>query len=278
MNAELNKSNKLKILLVDNYDSFTFNLKHLILTTASVDLTVKRNDQIDLKELENNLYDAVIIGPGPGSPEDTEYFALNRNIVLDFATQGLPTLGVCLGFQGIYHLFGGKLKLASSPVHGKISKLKILEPGLILNQVPHLSPVMRYHSIMADCKFSTTGKLVNLPDCLKATAIVSDTEREFGAGNFNQEFIAPTHENADTDDTQVPDSINSNSDLNNASPYKESPAESLISGSSELELMSLEHREHPIYGVQFHPESFATQHGALMLKNFFNSLRKSSLV
>ncbi|MDM8566050.1 aminodeoxychorismate/anthranilate synthase component II [Candidatus Halobeggiatoa sp. HSG11] len=198
------------ILLIDNYDSFTFNLQHLLLAIPNVTLTIKRNDDPFLEELEAGKYAGVVISPGPGSAEDKNYFGFNNQVILNFGTQGLPVLGICLGFQGIYNCFGGKLKVSNLPMHGKVSSLKIDSNGLILNSIPDGIHVMRYHSIMADLKQA-------VPECLRLTAY--------------------TH------------------------PCKSQTA-------NGTELMALEHKEHPIYGLQFHPESFATEYGDRIMENF----------
>ncbi|OQW90847.1 MAG: hypothetical protein BWK79_18585 [Beggiatoa sp. IS2] len=202
--------NNVHLLLIDNYDSFTYNLQHLLAVIPGVTLTVKRNDENFIKELETGNYAGVIIGPGPGSPVDDNYFGFNKRVILDFGTQGLPILGVCLGFQGIYHCFGGQLKVARLPMHGKISELQIENNGLILQDVPNGIRVMRYHSIIADLEQA-------IPDCLERLAYTSA---------------------------------------------------SLSQTLNGQELMALEHKEYPIYGVQFHPESFATEYGERIVVNF----------
>ena len=207
---------EIHILLVDNYDSFTFNLVHLLAKEPGVRLEVKRNDDSFIDEIENGNYDGVVIGPGPGSPEDEKYFGANKKIILNFGTQGLPVLGVCLGFQGIYHCFGGKLKIASLPMHGKLSELNIKKHGIILKGVPNKVTVMRYHSIMADIE-------QKVPDSLDLMA--------YSGSGKSQEMNGP-------------------------------------------ELMALEHKEHSIYGVQFHPESFATECGSLMVRNFLTKCKE----
>ncbi len=209
---------KVHILLVDNYDSFTYNLQHLIAMNSDVVLTIKRNDEDFINEIENGTYSGVVIGPGPGSSEDDAYFGFNKKVILEYGTQGLPVLGICLGFQGIYHCFGGSLKVANLPMHGKVSELKIIDHGLILDKVTDSAKVMRYHSIIADLD-------KEIPECLN--------------------LIAYTH-----------------------------PSESqTING---IELMAIEHREHPIYGLQFHPESFATEYGDSIICNFINQCQKVS--
>ncbi|KPA17905.1 anthranilate synthase subunit II [Candidatus Magnetomorum sp. HK-1] len=212
----MSSSNSIQILLIDNYDSFTFNLQHIIAVNSDVVLTVRRNDYNFLREIEKAKYSGVVIGPGPGSPEDEEYFGLNKKVILEYGTKGLPILGICLGFQGIYSCFGGALKVAKLPIHGKISRLQIIDNGTILCNVPNHIDIMRYHSIMADLDKQK-------PSCLMLNAYT---------------FQSPSQD---------------------------------INGK---ELMAIEHRDYPIYGLQFHPESFATEYGKLMTDNFINRCRK----
>jgi len=205
------------ILLVDNYDSFTFNLQHLIAKQPGVSLTVVRNDQIDLQAVDNKKYDAVVIGPGPGSPEDEAYFGLNKTLIEKYGLKGLPILGICLGFQGIFHCFGGELKVSDLPMHGKVSALEHCDATPLLADVPESSEVMRYHAIMLDTH--------STPKTLKITARAKDPI----------EGPEPIHQ-----------------------------------------AMALEHRDYPIYGLQFHPESFATENGGLYIKNFLAIVRSSA--
>lgn len=206
----------LPILLIDNYDSFTYNLQHLLAVEPRIRLTVKRNDENFIQQLEANDYAGVVIGPGPGSPEDDNYFGFNKQVILDFGIKGLPILGVCLGFQGIYHCFGGKLKVAPLPMHGKVSELQVQKSGALLQGIPSGANVMRYHSIIADLE-----KIV--PDCLELLAFTGT-----------------------------------------------SPSRAL----NGQELMAVEHKVYPIYGVQFHPESFATEYGVQVIKNFIGQCAK----
>ena len=201
-----------QILLIDNYDSFTYNLQHLIQMHSDVVLTVRRNDDDYLDDIARGVYAGVVIGPGPGSPDDPDYFGHNNQVILDYGTQGLPVLGICLGFQGIYRCFGGALRVADLPMHGKVSQLKIIEPGCLLQDVPLQAKVMRYHSIIADLT-------APIPRCFRLTA-----------------FTEPSH------------------------------AQTL----NGPELMAIEHRDFPIFGLQFHPESFATEYGDRMIKHFID--------
>ena len=209
------KDYPVKLLLVDNYDSFTFNLKNLLLSQEGVSLVVRRNDEDFISEVAAHQYDGAIIGPGPGSPEDDDYFGYNKQLIREYGVRSFPILGVCLGFQGIFHCFGGNLKLGREPVHGKVSELFICTSGTLLKDVPEKTPVMRYHSIVADV----------------AEKIPADIE-------ITSYPYTEDGENAD----------------------KSSP-------------MSLEHKQFPIYGVQFHPESFATKAGETIITNFLEKCK-----
>lgn len=200
----------MKILLVDNYDSFTFNLKHLIESCGAVELNVRRNDEDFLGNVARGDYAGAIIGPGPGSPDDERYFGHNKALILEYGTRGLPILGVCLGFQGIYHLFGGRLAYSTPPMHGKTSGLDIVGDSVLLRGIAPGTRVMRYHSIVADTA-------AGVPDDIRITAYAHD---DTAAG--------------------------------------------------KREAMALEHRRHPIHGVQFHPESFATRDGRTFIRNFLD--------
>jgi anthranilate synthase component II len=215
---------KKRLLLVDNYDSFVFNLKHLFESLPDVAITVVRNDEDFIKDLRNHEYDGLIIGPGPGSPDDLRYFGNCARALQEFGPQRLPILGVCLGFQGIAVAFGCTLKRASIPMHGKKSTLQLRESGVILDGIKSSIEVMRYHSLMIDmdCHFS---------DELKITAEVATAEE---ALRFS----------------------------------KSSADHPFLTEANGREIMAIEHRHLPIFGVQFHPESFGTPNGKEMAKNF----------
>ncbi len=139
-----------RLLLVDNFDSFTFNLHHLFGQLNDVQVTVRRNNEPFIAELADGQYDALLISPGPGSPDDEAYFGNCMAAIRQFGPQGFPILGVCLGFQGIALAYGAKLKRAAYPMHGKTTQLHILRDQGILQGIPDDTPVMRYHSIMID--------------------------------------------------------------------------------------------------------------------------------
>lgn len=195
----------MKVLLIDNFDSFTFNLYQYIgelLTKkgGGFVLDVFRNNEITLGEIKQKRYDKIIISPGPGDPSDKAYFGVCADVLVQLGKK-IPVLGVCLGMQGIAHYFGGKVTRAKKPMHGKTSVISHDGRGVFIN-LPQQLEVMRYHSLVADRK--------SLPTCLEVSAVSQDTN----------------------------------------------------------EIMGLRHTSFPIEGIQFHPESFATDGGKLLLENF----------
>lgn len=198
----------MKILLIDNYDSFTYNLYQYIgeilqNKNQTFVLNVVRNDQITLNEIRKAKYDKIIISPGPGDPKDKKYFGVCGQVITELG-KTIPVLGVCLGIQGIAYYFGGKVIRAKIPMHGKTSIIRHNQTG-VFKGLPQNLEVMRYHSLVAD-KFS-------LPNSLEITSTSQDT----------------------------------------------------------LEIMGLKHKKYPIEGIQFHPESFATEGGKQILTNFLFS-------
>jgi len=198
----------MKVLLIDNYDSFTFNLYQLVggllsdLFPGSV-FDVVRNDEVSGKEVRSKAYDRIIISPGPGNPADPKYFGVCKEVIVGLA-KTVPTLGVCLGLQGIAHYYGGQVVRATLPMHGKTSYVSHDGKGLF-NNIPNEFEAMRYHSLVVDPE--------SIPDCLEVSARVVS--------------------------------------LNNTG-----------------EIMGLRHRIYPLEGVQFHPESFATDYGKQLIINF----------
>ena len=198
-------SNGVKVLIIDNYDSFTFNLYQYvgeILTAHGKPfvLDVVRNDEITLNEIKKRGYDRIVISPGPGDPADKLYFGVCADVLTELG-KTTPILGVCLGMQGMAHYFGGKVVRAQKPMHGKTSIIEHDGKG-VFEGLPQDLEVMRYHSLIVEKE--------TLPKCLKITATSRDTK----------------------------------------------------------EIMGLRHTEYPIEGIQFHPESFATEGGKQLLANF----------
>ena len=196
----------MKILIIDNYDSFTFNLYQYIgeiltMHNKKFILDVFKNDEITIKAIQKKHYDKIIISPGPGDPSDPAYFGVCKDVIEKIG-KTTPVLGVCLGMQGIVYIFGGKIIKAEKPMHGKTSTVRHTRKGIFKN-MPQGVEVMRYHSLVAEKN--------SLPACLEITAVTKDAKKE---------------------------------------------------------IMGLRHRKYPIEGVQFHPESFATEGGQLLLENF----------
>ena len=210
----------MNVLILDNYDSFTFNLYQYIgeilqESGEPFTVTVKRNDEVSLDDVKSLKPDCIIISPGPGSPDDPSYFGVCGEVITELG-KTIPTLGVCLGMQGIAYLFGGEVIKADVPMHGKTSPIAHDNAGVFLG-LPQGLEIMRYHSLIVQ----------NLPECLEVTAVVTDTDSD---ADFN-EVIAENDYTAN-------------------------------------EIMGLRHTDYPIEGVQFHPESFATEGAKRLLANF----------
>lgn len=211
----------MNVLIIDNYDSFTFNLYQYvgeILQTLDSDkeasVIVKRNNEITLADVQAMNLDRIIISPGPGSPDDPAYFGICAEVIKTLG-KTVPLLGVCLGMQGIAHVFGGDVVRASVPMHGKVSSIRHDNSG-IYQGLPQELEIMRYHSLVV--------KADTIPSCLTITSVVANDSRA-----------------------------------------ELSFAESALTGD---EIMGLAHKEYPIQGVQFHPESFATEGAKRLLSNF----------
>ncbi len=205
----------MKVMIIDNYDSFTYNLYQYIgeiLEQAQrvgkvneFEIVVERNDEVSLLDVAVAAPDRIIISPGPGSPDDPEYFGVCADVITQLGPK-IPLLGVCLGMQGIVHHFGGQVVLAHVPMHGKVSPISHAGEGLFRN-IPDGLEVMRYHSLIAAQD--------SIPECLAVTAV--------------------------------------------------------IAGDEEPEIMAVAHKDYPISGIQFHPESFATEGGKELIENFLFS-------
>ena len=144
------------ILLIDNYDSFTYNVYQAVANLGHP-LQVVRNDRIGLAEIAAANYDAIIISPGPGTPDDA---GLSKEIVREFAGK-LPILGICLGHQVIGEVFGGNIVRAPQPVHGKTTEVAHQGDGLYTD-LPQPFTAGRYHSLIVE--------EASLPECLEVTA------------------------------------------------------------------------------------------------------------
>ena len=183
------------ILLIDNYDSFSYNLYQLI-GEIDPDIKVIRNDEMTVEQIMDLKPDRIIISPGPGRPEAA-------GVIIDVVKNihSIPILGVCLGHQAICAAFGATITYAKQLMHGKQSDVNFDPDCQLFAGCPGMARVARYHSLAADAG--------TIPDELKITALTTDGE-----------------------------------------------------------IMAVQHKDYPVYGVQFHPESILTPDGKQMLKNF----------
>jgi anthranilate synthase component II len=182
------------IVLIDNYDSFTWNLFHY-LGELGAETVVHRNDKVSVGQILSSTPEAIVLSPGPCTPNEA-------GICLDLvkaAAETTPILGVCLGHQAIGQAFGGKVVRARELMHGKLSAISHSGKGIFAD-VPEGFQGTRYHSLVVERE--------TLPECFEITAETGGT------------------------------------------------------------IMGLQHKELPVHGVQFHPESIASEHGHLILKNF----------
>jgi len=150
------------ILILDNYDSFTYNLYQLI-GELEKDIMVKRNDEISIEEIRQINPDKIIISPGPGNPLNKRDFGICMDVIKEF-NGIIPILGVCLGHQGIFAAFGGKITRAK-PIHGKLSKIHHTDDG-IFKGVENSMEATRYHSLICDKE--------SIPECIEITAKTDD--------------------------------------------------------------------------------------------------------
>jgi anthranilate synthase component 2 len=185
------------IVLIDNYDSFTFNLFHY-LSGLGADVAVHRNDKISVADVIASEPEAIVLSPGPCTPNEAG-ICLD---LIDKAADTIPLFGVCLGHQAIGQVFGGKVVRAPVPVHGKLSEIKHKGTG-VFRGINGPFQATRYHSLVVERASLPNGLIVN----------------------------------AETGDGLI---------------------------------MGMMHESLPLHGVQFHPESIASEHGHLMLKNFLD--------
>lgn len=189
------------LLLIDNYDSFTYNLVHY-LGDLGAEVTVRRNDALDVQAAMAMNPAGIILSPGPCDPDQA---GICLALTAAAAETGTPLLGVCLGHQTIGQAFGGKVVRCHEIVHGKMGVMHHAGQSLFAG-LPSPFEATRYHSLVVERD--------SLPDCLEVTAWLEDGT-----------------------------------------------------------IMGLQHRSLPIHGVQFHPESIASQHGHAMLQNFLNVMK-----
>ena len=190
------------LLLIDNYDSFTYNLFQY-LSELGEEVVVVRNDKTSIKEIERMKPQRIVISPGPGTPLNA---GISNDVIKHFGPK-LPILGVCLGHQCIGYSYGGKIVQAKKIMHGKSSLIHHTGQGVMAG-LPSPFSAIRYHSLIVERD--------GLPDCLEVTAW--------------------------TDDGTI---------------------------------MGLRHRQYPVEGVQFHPESFMTEAGKDVLRNFLTRVNQN---
>lgn len=189
------------LLLIDNYDSFTYNLVHY-LGELGADVEVHRNDALDVQQAMAMKPAGILLSPGPCDPDQA---GICLSLTQAAAETGTPLLGVCLGHQTIGQAFGGKVVRCHEIVHGKMGVMHHTGSGLFAG-LPSPFEATRYHSLVVERD--------SLPDCLEVTAELEDGT-----------------------------------------------------------IMGLQHRTLPIHGVQFHPESIASEHGHALLKNFLDMMK-----
>lgn len=153
----------MKVLVIDNYDSFVYNLVQYI-GELGAETVVYRNDQVSLEKLKELKPDRIVISPGPGNPQDEKYFGV-CTAILQSMSKTIPTLGVCLGHQGIVYTFGGKVVAAKKLMHGKTCTIKHDGKG-VFRGVRNPFNATRYHSL--------AGERCSIPPCLKITAEAVD--------------------------------------------------------------------------------------------------------
>ncbi len=159
----------MKVLILDNYDSFVYNLAQYVGEIAD-EVVVKRNDEVNIPEVQRFSPDKIIISPGPGTPADPRYFGVCTEVLRKVSNE-TPTLGVCLGHQGIVHSFGGKIVRAKRLRHGKISPIRHDGKG-IFRGLENPFEATRYHSLVADGR--------TLPDGLEVSARSEDDQEVMG--------------------------------------------------------------------------------------------------
>ena len=159
----------MRTLIIDNYDSFTYNLVQLVGSLGGEPL-VYRNDKITLAKAQDLNPDRIVISPGPGNPENPRDFGVCQDILTELS-QRVPTLGVCLGHQGIIYAFGGKIQRARRIMHGKTSMIQHDGKG-IYREIETPFPATRYHSLVGDRR--------NIPSSLEITASSLDDDEIMG--------------------------------------------------------------------------------------------------
>jgi anthranilate synthase component 2 len=183
----------MKIVIIDNYDSFTYNLSHLV-KEIGADVTVVRNDRFELEELQG--YDKIILSPGPGIPSEA---GLLLDVIREYAGKK-PILGVCLGHQAIGEVFGARLENLSEVYHGVATPCHIIADDRIFEGVERDITIGRYHSwVVSDDNF---------PSCLEITAVSDDMTTDGASGAHTRQVMALRHRQYDVHGIQFhPESV-----------------------------------------------------------------------
>lgn len=218
------------MILIDNYDSFTYNLVQYF-KELGVEPRVFKNDEITIQELKRIDFSSIVISPGPNNPDNA---GISLEVIKEFY-KTKKILGVCLGHQCIAQFFGAKIVKANEPVHGKVSKIHF-KPDALFNEIEQGFEATRYHSLIVENE--------SLPKCLIKLAY-TDPSPEFLK-------LVPHFEIHPS-----PSRGEERSDASRFTPH--APP-----------LMALKHKDYPIYGVQFHPEAILTQYGKKLMENFLN--------
>ena len=137
------------VVIIDNYDSFTYNLYQMVQTATTEVVEVFRNDKVDMARLKEIRPSRVILSPGPGHPANDSDFGVCKDVIIGQESLGCPILGVCLGHQGIVHHSGGRVVGAPEIVHGKSSIVEVTSPSPLFEGLPQSFEAMRYHSLIA---------------------------------------------------------------------------------------------------------------------------------
>ena len=191
------------ILMIDNYDSFTFNIVQYM-SELGATLKVVRNDEISPQQIRDLNPEKIVVSPGPCTPNEA---GISVDVIKEFHSS-IPILGVCLGHQSIAQAFGGKIVRAKKVMHGKVSQIHHNNSG-VFDNIDQDFTATRYHSLVVERH--------SLPSCFEVTAWTYDEANDFD------------------------------------------------------EIMGIRHRDFPVEGVQFHPESILTEHGHLLFKNFLEN-------
>lgn len=157
----------MKVIIIDNYDSFTFNLFQMLQPLVDEPIEVFRNDEIDFAAVKEKNPQRVVLSPGPGHPAKPEDFGVCSEIILNRHKLGASVLGVCLGHQGIVHYLGGQVIAAAEIVHGKTSKIDITYDSPLFDGLPRQFEAMRYHSLVASEEGFPTNLKVTARESLK---------------------------------------------------------------------------------------------------------------